>query len=150
MSGAEPELVRRWWSAERGEASAAEIDLRVAASALRGRSRVEFARDHSSVAALLDDRVPVRSLDDTLDLRDLVTGQDGEPLGVRTHCLVLRDGHRHPLDAVDPRALAEKVEPVLTRAEPCGDLLDAFVDLAHRRLVRGEAAHPLVDFPHVV
>ena len=82
---------------------------------------------------LSDDDVAVAALDDPLDVRVLVTTQNGKFGRVCSNLGVLRQRHRHHLRARFIRALADEVDLFLGPAS--FDPLDLFVELAETALV---------------
>ena len=86
-------------------------------------------------AGLLDDRVPVVSLDDRFGLEDLVSVDDREPARIRPEVLVLLARELNELVAPQSSALADEGQQarrVLAEFHP-------LVDLAEGRLIHRNA-----------
>jgi hypothetical protein len=98
------------------------------------------------VLPLFNDKVGQVAFNNALDVRQLMSGNDGEAGGVAADRLVLAQDHRDRLRTVGGAALADEVGGRLGLGlELFGELGDAFVDLAIERLVAGQT--PL-SFPH--
>jgi hypothetical protein len=80
------------------------------------------------------------TLDDALDLRPLVSGDDDEASRVGPDRLVLDQGHLDRLHTVGSAALASETEWSLEFLELVGDLGDPLVDLPIKGLVAGETS----------
>lgn len=103
--------------------------------------RIGFARLLCSVfLALLDDEIGGVTLDDALDLRLLVSGEDGEASRLGPNRLVLGHGHLDRLRAIGNGALANETEWSLHFLELFGHVGDPLVDLAIKGLVAGETS----------
>src|SRR5215217_3291724 len=97
----------------------------------RARTRVELLHDAGRFPELLDDRVVLALLDDSLELRVVVSELDREADGGASDRLVLCDRELDHLNAVRIGTFAEE----LGMRRVLGNLHDPLVDLADERLV---------------
>src|SRR5438067_91655 len=82
-------------------------------------------------AGLADHEIPVGLLDDLVDVRCVVPGENDEAVRLGPDVLVLLDRHRDPLVAGLVAALADE----LREGGVHRDVLDALVDLAEEALI---------------
>ena len=90
--------------------------------------------DRSGLISLLHDEMAGPGRDDRLDVRELVAGNDHEPLWVRANLLVLMNGEFDELIAPEAGALATESDRAVLIPWPLA-ALDPLVHVADRRLV---------------
>src|SRR5918994_1574265 len=125
----------RAWSAETlcARSTIARNVMRSGRPALR--ARVTPLGDRSARADLLDDDEPLGRVEDVLDVRIHMTGEDSEAIAVAAERLVLVDRHQHRRDAGLIRTLAGERGVFRDELKRFGKALETFVDLAEERLV---------------
>src|SRR3954451_1233826 len=102
---------------------------------VEGPARVGAFDDLGAVGVLFDDRVALVTLDDVLDLGQLVAREDRKAAWVFAHRLVLGAAETHQLVAAQPAAFTEEADQALGAFGGT----NALVDLAKRRLVHRHA-----------
>src|SRR4051794_4193040 len=102
---------------------------------VEGPARVGAFDDVGGVGVLFDDRVALVTVDDVLDLGQLVARHDRKAAWVFAHRLVLRTAETHQLVAAQPAAFTEEA---VQRLGGFGGA-NALIDLAKRRLVHRHA-----------